>query len=329
MVDVLLRIEVDAKDSWRKPARLQCLPARWRRSSSSPIASASTGLVAFVKSRLPVSPAKAAKAAKRAAAGKASEHDSDSDDDDDDEDKQRRMKEKVTRRDRRKQQLLELREHLAPSGVGRLRRSPRSTCACNVGAFKLQVPGMRVGKREGATLELLIGGVSLRSLPLVATRGRRRRRGSVRFQGRVTGFGIAMTGEQDDPACGDILAPFDVQLHVEQRRYVAVAAPAGRLAACSSGTMLADECRTEFSLTVAPIRIDLTPMQYATLLQAHVPVLDMLARHRARARGRTGKQLAAASSASRSKLDKGLLKLATIYFPFYARFAMAPLPLCA
>jgi hypothetical protein len=70
MVDVLLRIEVDAKDSWRKPARLVFT------GTLAPIVVVAdrigfNGLVAFVKSRLPVSPAKAAKAAKRAAAGKA------------------------------------------------------------------------------------------------------------------------------------------------------------------------------------------------------------------------------------------------------------------
>jgi hypothetical protein len=314
MIDVLLRIEVDAKDSWRKPAKLVFT------GSLAPIVVVAdrigfNGLVAFVKSRLPVSPAKAAKAAKRAAAGKADEHDSDSDEDD--EDKARRLKEKVTRRDRRKQQLQELREHLAPSASS-IAPLAALDIRLNVGAFKLQVPGMRVGKREGATLELLIGGVSLRSLPLATTQADDIS-GSVRFQGRVIGFGVAMTGEQDDPACGDILTPFDVQLHVEQRHYVVVLR---KLAAggVQKGTMLADECRTEFSLTVAPIRIDLTPMQYATLLQAHVPVLDILARHRARARGR-GKHRRRVERIQQ-RLDHGLLKMATIYFPFYMRFAM-------
>jgi hypothetical protein len=132
-----------------------------------------------------------------------------------------------------------------------------------------------------------------------------------------------MSGEADDPACGDLLAPFDIQLHVEQRRYLAVVRQlAGGGLQQAVDTMMADECRTEVSLTVAPIRIDLTPMQYATLLQAHVPVLDMLARHRARARNRTAKKLGRIERLQ-DKVNRGLGALSKLYFPFYARFAMA------
>jgi hypothetical protein len=321
MVDANVRFVVDAKDAWKKPAQLSVS------ATLAPIVVVAdrvsfNGFVSFIKSHLPVSPAKAAKAAKRAAKAKSAAASDEHDSDDDDADaKAARAKEKLTRRERRRQQLIDLRNQLAPSAA-QIAPLASFDVRLQIGAFKLQVPGMRVGKREGATLELIVGGVTLRSLPLVAE-GDDDAAASVRFQGRVSGLSVCMSGEADDPACGDLLAPFDIQLHVEQRRYLAVVRQlAGGGLQQAVDTMMADECRTEVSLTVAPIRIDLTPMQYATLLQAHVPVLDMLARHRARARNRTAKKLGRIERLQ-DKVNRGLGALSKLYFPFYARFAMA------
>ena len=93
--------------------------------------------------------------------------------------------------------------------------------------------------------------------------------GSLRLQGRIRGIAVAMVrhaGAKDDVACDTLLSPLDVQLLLEQRQYIALVRKllSGGIA---SGTMLADEMRSEISLILSPLQIECSAAQYATLFQ--------------------------------------------------------------